>query len=263
VNTRPHHKSQPTDNEPNAADDLTLQGIVRRGDRSAFATLHRRHVGAAYSQARQLTRCAAEADDLVAEAFLRLLDQIVHRGQITAFRAYLLTTVRHLAYDHTRSRKKLSVTPDLTTLPGIPPDVLTVAVADSTMAATERTLVADAFAALPSRYQMVLHHTEIDGHAAAQLAARMGVTANAASACATRAREALRVAYLAQHLDQRVDPRCHATPTRLALNLRGRLGPRAQAHLDDHLGRCPACRGRLRELAAINPRRRIDLHRPS
>ena len=75
---------------------------------AAFATLSARHEHAAKALARQLARSPADADDLVAGAFTRMLEVLrAGRGPTEAFRAYLLTSVRHLAYDRTRAERRL------------------------------------------------------------------------------------------------------------------------------------------------------------
>jgi RNA polymerase sigma factor (sigma-70 family) len=95
--------------------DAELIDSVRGGDTSAYGSLYERHVGAAYNLARQLTRSTAEADDLVAEAFAKVLDTLRDgRGPDSAFRAYLLTALRHTAYDKTRRDRKLELAEDVT-----------------------------------------------------------------------------------------------------------------------------------------------------
>jgi DNA-directed RNA polymerase specialized sigma24 family protein len=74
--------------------DADLIAASRAGDAAAYDTLYRRHVAAANSLARQLVRNRAEADDVVAETFAKILD-LLHRGggPDDAFRPYLLTAV--------------------------------------------------------------------------------------------------------------------------------------------------------------------------
>src|ERR1700710_1337520 len=80
-----------TDPDDIAPDDAELMAAVRAGRTEAYGVLYRRPAAAARAQARQLTGCAAEADDLVAEAFTKLLATLLGGGgPDTAFRAYLL-----------------------------------------------------------------------------------------------------------------------------------------------------------------------------
>src|SRR5437660_1423223 len=142
--------------------DAELIDSVRAGTLAAYGTLYERHVSAAYNLARQLARSTAEADDLVSEAFAKVLDTLrAGKGPDSAFRAYLLTTLRHTAYDKTRKDKRIDLNEDMTTVSGAG-DALTVQFADTAVAGLERTMAAKAFARLPERWQAVLWHTEIE-----------------------------------------------------------------------------------------------------
>lgn len=89
--------------------DAELIDAVRSGQVDAFGSLYERHVSAAYNLAMQLARSRAESDDLVSEAFARVLDTLrAGRGPDSAFRAYLLTALRHVAYDKTRRDRRSS-----------------------------------------------------------------------------------------------------------------------------------------------------------
>ena len=73
--------------DPVEPGDAELIEAVRSGDLEAYGLLYRRHAGAATTMARQLTGSRAEADDLVAEAFARVLDMLRSGGgPDTAFR---------------------------------------------------------------------------------------------------------------------------------------------------------------------------------
>ncbi|HEY3607597.1 MAG TPA: sigma-70 family RNA polymerase sigma factor, partial [Pseudonocardiaceae bacterium] len=99
--------------------DAELIDAVRGGQVEAFGSLYERHVSAAYNLARQLARSRAESDDLVSEAFARVLDTLrAGRGPDSAFRAYLLTSLRHVAYDKTRRDRKVELTDDITAVSG-------------------------------------------------------------------------------------------------------------------------------------------------
>ena len=86
---------EPLSQEPLPPGDADLIKASRTGDAAAYDSLYRRHVAAAHGLARQLVRSRAEADDVVAETFAKILD-LLHRGggPDDAFRPYLLTAVR-------------------------------------------------------------------------------------------------------------------------------------------------------------------------
>ncbi|MFS8096525.1 sigma-70 family RNA polymerase sigma factor [Lentzea alba] len=232
--------------------DAELIESVRAGTIDAYGQLYERHVSAAYNLARQLARSQAEADDLVSEAFAKVLDTLrAGRGPDSAFRAYLLTALRHTAYDKTRRDKKVDLTEDMT-------DVApAVAFSDTAVAGLERSMAARAFAALPERWQMVLWHTEIEGQSPAEVAPLLGLTANGVSALAYRAREGLKQQYLQMHLSETEAERCRATVDRLGAWTRGGLSKREATQVETHLDECGRCRALAAELRDVNGALRI------
>ena len=229
------------------ASDAELITRVRAGDRSAFGDLYSRHAAAAASLARQFSRSGAEADDLVSEAFARVLDgMLAGKGPDTAFRAYLFTTLRNTAYDRTRKDKRLQFTDDIES------HDVAVEGDDPVMADLEAGLVGKAFASLPERWQTVLWHTQVEGQSAAEVGVLLGMAPNAVTSLAFRAREGLREAYLQAHLAETADDACHTTVDRLGAWARGGLSKREKAQVDAHLETCERCRALAAELGEIN-----------
>ena len=219
---------------------------------------------AARALARQLARSPADADDLVAGAFTRMLEILrAGRGPTEAFRAYLLTSVRHLAYDRSRAERRLDLTDDIADVHGIDPDGTIVPFTDPALAGLERTLAARAFATLPERWQAVLWHLEVEGDSPADIAPLFGLTANAVSALGYRAREGLRQAYLQEHLASgsgRWDRRHRETGEKLGAYTRGGLARREAQRVEAHLRRVRRV-PRARRRAARRQRRHDPLRR--
>ncbi|WP_433035878.1 sigma-70 family RNA polymerase sigma factor [Actinomycetospora sp. CA-053990] len=239
--------------------DLIARLRGRGADRDstdAFATLYGRHQQAARALARQLARSPADADDLVAGAFTRMLEILrAGRGPTEAFRAYLLTSVRHLAYDRSRAERRLDLTDDIADVHGIDPDGTIVPFTDPALAGLERTLAARAFATLPERWQAVLWHLEVEGDSPTDIAPLFGLTANAVSALGYRAREGLRQAYLQEHLASgsgRWDRRHRETGEKLGAYTRGGLARREAQRVEAHLAECGECRALADELRDVN-----------
>ena len=233
--------------------DAELIEAVRKGTVSAYGALYERHVASAYNLARQLSRSPAEADDLVSEAFAKVLDTLrAGRGPDSAFRAYLLTALRHTAYDKTRREKKLELSDDVSTVSGVSVEAVSQEFDDTAVKGLERSLAAQAFARLPERWQAVLWHTEIEGQSPAEVAPILGLTANGVSALAYRAREGLRQAYLQVHLAETTDRHCRAAAERLGAWTRGGLAKREKAQVEAHLDTCDRCRALAAELADVN-----------
>jgi RNA polymerase sigma factor (sigma-70 family) len=239
--------------------DAELIASVRSGQVDAYGSLYARHVTAAYNLARQLSRSSAEADDLVSEAFAKVLDTLRGGGgPDESFRAYLLTSLRHVAYDKTRRDRRLELTEDVETS-GAAPEKISEPFRDTAVAGLERSLAAQAFARLPERWRAVLWHTEIEGQSPAQVAPLLGLTANGVSALAYRAREGLRQAYLQVYLTQpdAQTERCQATVDKLGAWTRSGLSRRETAQVETHLDECDRCRALAAELADVNGALRV------
>ncbi|WP_051400286.1 sigma-70 family RNA polymerase sigma factor [Haloechinothrix halophila] len=238
---------------PDGNSDAELIAAVRDGDLAAYGTLYERHVSAAYNLARQLARSSSEADDLVSEAFAKVLDTLrAGKGPDSAFRAYLLTALRHTAYDKTRKDKRVDLNEDMSEATGALGGALTVPFSDTAVAGLERSMAAKAFAKLPERWQAVLWHTEIEQQSPAEVAPILGLTPNSVSALAYRAREGLRQAYLQVHLAETTEKRCRATADRLGAWTRDGLSKRERAQVEAHLDECERCRALAAELADVN-----------
>ena len=191
--------------------DAALIEAVRRGHLDAYAQLYARHAPAALRLGRALSRHPSDADDLVSETFAKVLATLRGgNGPDLAFRAYLLTTMRHVFYDRARRDRRIEFHEDLTPYETGEPFV------DTTLAQLERSYAARAFNKLPERWRVVLWHTEVEGESPAQVAPLLGLTPNGVSALAYRARERLRQMYLQEHISDTGHPSCHWTADRLA-----------------------------------------------
>lgn len=225
----PHHSLQSLDDE--------LLARVRAGQPAALGSLFERHVDAALRLARYLAP-PHESDDIVSEAFACVLDQIRRgRGPDRAFRAYLMTSVRHEAYRRNRLRKRFVPTEDL----GAMSDA---ASPEEGIDGFERSIVRDAFTSLPTRWRTVLWHLDVEGRKPREIASTLGISANGVSALAYRARAGLREAYLRHHLrpgrPDRADG-CEGRRPEIAALLRAHQSSRERARTLEHLNRCVSC----------------------
>jgi RNA polymerase sigma factor (sigma-70 family) len=236
---------------PGQPSDAQLIAQVRAGATAAYETLYSRHVIAACALARHLSAPGAEADDLVSEAFARVLG-ILRRGQgpDAAFRPYLLSTLRRVACDRTRRERVLGLSADV----GERADERSGRTEphDAALASLERSLAVRALSRLPERWRAVLWHTEIDDASPADIAPLFGLTPNGVAALAYRAREGLRQAYLQECLAEPADERCRPAAGRLGAWVRGGLGKRDTAQVEAHLSECSRCRVLAAELTEVN-----------
>jgi RNA polymerase sigma factor (sigma-70 family) len=241
------------DAERTGASDAELITAVRNGHVESYEPLYERHVAAARNLARQVGRSAAEADDLVSEAFAKVLDSLRGGGgPDQAFRAYLLTTLRRTAYDRSRRERRIQLADDVAEVSGAD---LSVPFTDTAVAGLERSLVEQAFGRLPERWRSVLWHVEVEGEAPSEVAPLFGLTPNGVSALAYRAREGLRQAYLQAHLGQLDGEElhsCRGVVDRLGAWARSGLSRRERVQVNAHLDTCPRCRQLASELAEVN-----------
>jgi hypothetical protein len=108
---------------------------------------------------------------------------------------------------------------------------------------------------LPARWRDVLWMTEIEGARPAEIAPQLGLTPNAVSVLAHRAREGLRRLYLQQHVAVAARPECRWIGDRLGGHVRGRLATRESVRMKAHLSWCPDCSDQLAEIAEVDATR--------
>lgn len=226
--------------------DPELIAAVRAGDSEAYGLLFERHRAAAMNLARQIAG-PSEADDLVSEAFIKVMRVLQNGGgPDVAFRAYLLTAVRRLHVDRIRAQSKVTPSDDLEAFdPGVP-------FVDPAVDKFENAAAAKAFASLPERWQLVLWHLEVEGQKPADVAPLLGLSANSVSALAYRAREGLRQAYLQEHMADTAAENCRWTTERLGAYVRKGLSKRDSAKVEEHLDECAKCSALYLELAEVN-----------
>ena len=237
--------------EDGVREDAELIAAVRGGDVEATGELYQRHAGAALVVARRYTNSAADAEDVVSDAFAATFLALQRgNGPDVAFRAYLFTVVRRVAGLQRDRARRAEPTDDVASLEAGTAWAGTAE--EPALEGFERGVVARAFHTLPERWQAVLWHTEVEGLTPAQIAPILGLTANGTAALAYRAREGLRQAYLQQHLNDPLDAGCRAAAGKLGAYVRGGLGTRENAQVQAHLDECGECRALVLELADVN-----------
>ncbi|BCW04553.1 hypothetical protein NtRootA1_06910 [Arthrobacter sp. NtRootA1] len=237
-----------TDNASSAGveSDGHLIGLVRGGDMSAFDELYERHVSVASTVARRNVDNPSDAEDVVAEAFQAVLQSLVAgRGPDNFFRAYLLSTVTRLSHHRNRKAGRSLPSSDDAILDRTLPDP------DAVVKAFESHTVAKAFRALPERWQAVLWYLDVERMKPAAVAPLLGLSANAVSALALRAREGLRRQYLQAHVAEELDSECAGFASKLGTFIRGGLSRIAERKMRQHLSGCSKCTGALSELKDV------------
>ncbi|WP_408897428.1 sigma-70 family RNA polymerase sigma factor [Nocardioides sp. R1-1] len=233
-----------------ASADVDLLTLVREGDQHALATLYDLHRDAALRFARGLVTDPNLAEDLVADAFERVLRQVREgRGPQANFRAYLFTAVRNRYVDEVRRSARLTPVSDQ-------PWVLEgEEVADPVDDLFDEDAATAALAQLPDSWRRVLWHVEVEGRPLADAAALLALSPTAASSLAHRAREGLKLAYLDHQLATRAaDRSCQWSLARLSQYVRGGLSPRAADKVQAHVAACASCTAALAGLEDTNRR---------
>ena len=234
----------PQSSHPELSDDVLLEA-TRNGDSAAFAELWTRHRRAGLVAARHLG-APSLADDVVSEAYLRIFELVRDgRGPRGAFRPYLYRTIQSIAVDHWRVPEDASDNfDDIPTLTEAGPWE------DN---AFDRNAAATAFASLTTRWQSVLWYTEVEGMPPREVAKLLGVSPNAVSALAARAREALQSAWVEAHVNRELaEAECRSTLEHLQRYQRGKLTAALSREVSAHLESCDSCRNAAAEFATLN-----------
>lgn len=226
--------------------DRELLARVRDGDDAAFGELFTQHADAVRRFALRHVREHAEADDLTAEAFFRVL-QAIRRGNgpTDHVRTYLLTVARRVAWEWSGRRRDVPVEDEELSRRVEPfPDV--------TANRPEHALISRAFTSLPERWRTVLWQVEVEGARPAAVAPRFGLSPNAMAALARRAREGLRAAYLQAHLAEDTGPRsCSSVVAKLGTYVAGGVQGAEQRRIRKHLQACSSCNSLHAELTEV------------
>ena len=236
--------------------DAELIAAVRAGDTDAFARLYERHGEAALAVARQYARSEADAEDITSDAFAKVFAVIAGGGgPDAAFRAYLFTVVRRLAFATAQGIARVQVTDDVATFESAfgPAG----SVEEPALEGFERSVVARAFNGLPERWQSVLWYTEVEEMSAAQIAPLLGLSANGVAALTYRAREGLRQGYLQHHLTTAPTKQCADVLDKLGAHVRGGLSARDSGPVEAHLEGCTECQALVVELGDVNHGMRV------
>lgn len=165
--------------------DEELVRRTREGDRAAYAQLWDRYAALGRRRARAASS-SCDPDDVVSEAFTAILAAIRRGGgPIGAFRPYLFATVRNIVATWGSQPWHVNIDDVEQRLPHVEPT-------DPLDLIDVRHRLACVLRRLPERQRAVLWHLEVEGLRPREVAPLMGLTSNAVSALAFRARAGLR-----------------------------------------------------------------------
>ncbi|WP_341956522.1 sigma-70 family RNA polymerase sigma factor [Microbacterium sp. LWH13-1.2] len=233
--------------------DHDLVRATRDGDNRAYGMLWDRHSPAALRAARAITS-SIDPEDLVSEAFAKTFSAIRNGGGPTeAFRPYLFAAVRSAAATWGGKPKDLA----LEYIDELPLDDSE----DSLDILSDKALLTAAFKDLPERWRTLLWYLEVEGMKPREIAPLMGMTPNAVSVLATRAREGFKVAWLQAHIKEPGrDAECRWTCERIVAQGRRRQVSRAdRSRFEAHLESCHRCTMASTEIAQASSKLRALL----
>lgn len=218
-------------------DDLLLR--AKAGDARSFGVLYGRHESDGVRYARRLIGSAA--DDVFAEAVTKVLEAIGRGyGPHHSFRPYLFTAIRSVAQDLGTQRARTVPMADPASI-----DLRDGAGLEEIDLADEaglQPLLVEALADLSPAQREVLWYVEAEQRQPIEVAQKLGISPNAVSARAYRARHALRRRFLARYLlSGRTDAVCDEIRHQLDPYLRGELSLAERRVVEEHLDACDDC----------------------
>ena len=231
-------------------------------DRDAAAgELRRRHHRAVFSYALVCSRDTETAESLTAAAFARTLD--AHRtssGRDAPWRPRLLRAVLRTAAERAATARRDALSADFVQwYDHATEDMEATTGEERILRLEERSRLFRAFHSLPDRLRTALWHTAVENEAGSEVAALLGVSTGRVAALVTRAREELRQAYLAAHVDSdSATNQCRTYASLLEAASRG-TGRRGNSELEHHLRECPGCSSALTELVDLDERLNTEL----
>lgn len=170
-------------------DDGDLIHLSLTGDREAFGALVDRYMESALSVARRISPSQQDAEDLVQEGFIRVLEKLDRFDSKRPFRPWLLRVITNLGLNRRRAEGIRA----METIPrGVPSD--TPGPDRMVEQAETESRVREALAALPDRQRLVVTLMELEGLSSKEVGEILGLSDATVRWHLMEARKALRVA---------------------------------------------------------------------
>ena len=226
--------------------DAALLTAVLEGKLEPYGELYERYYPMARAIAFQHTSNVHQAEDIVSEAFARILQALKNgKGPHSYLGGYLATTIAHLAgeYGLLSAKEVPSEQEHLEAMGTLDETVLQLHESDE---------VISAFTSLPERWQTVLWLTEIEAKKPREIATAMALSPNAVSALALRAKESLKEGFLRAHQNAPATPDCNRFSSHISPYVRGSLSQKRSDALRSHMESCNYCTTEYLSLVGIN-----------
>jgi RNA polymerase sigma-70 factor (ECF subfamily) len=178
---------------------VALVEAARTGDRGAFDRLVDRVRHTIHRWAKRFTGDPDDAEDVTQIVLLKLHDQLRGYEAKSPLTTWLFRITKNVATDRYRlDTRRASL---LAARTSEPEPIPTYDEADEEITTRLAAIVAQYFAALPSRQREVFELADLRGHSTAEIAARLGIEQSTVRVCLLRARRAIRMRMLANEQD--------------------------------------------------------------
>lgn len=170
---------------PVETNDTALVKRAQKGDQNAFSRLYRRYLPDIYHFLYTRTGSQADAEDLTADVFFKMLQSISSYQAQGSFRGWLMGIARHTLMDYYRRQYAAIELPleeflaHLIAEPIFQPQTKS--------SAKKKNLLTDILQALPNHYQQVLKLRFLHAYSIKEAAQAMGISENYAKVLQFRA----------------------------------------------------------------------------
>nr|WP_279587626.1 sigma-70 family RNA polymerase sigma factor [Lysinibacter cavernae] len=218
----------------------------RAGNADAMDTLFSLYQPYALQHAARYASAQMPSEDIVSEAFIRVIQAIRNgKGPTVSLWWYLVTAMKSVAITHGPSLQR-TVNVEAETLERLADEQ-----AEEPEKAFGQSCVVEAFNRLPTRWQTVVWCRDVEGFSLAETAATLGISSNAVGALHSRARKGFRLEYLGVLAAEETAEQCVPFVEELASSS---TSAQASPLLSAHLAGCADCRSKRAELSKIQGR---------
>jgi RNA polymerase sigma-70 factor (ECF subfamily) len=181
----PQRPAEPERRPVEEPSDRDLVALSKRGDRTAFGRLLRRHQRRVFALGLRWLRNADDADDLVQETFVRVWQSISRFDEARPFAPWLVTIAVNRAKTKLARRRPTDEVDESLVWEGPSP------LEDAETALLARN-VRNAVDGLPEDQRIILHLRAVEGLSYAEIASALEIPTGTVMSRLARAREALR-----------------------------------------------------------------------
>jgi RNA polymerase sigma-70 factor (ECF subfamily) len=169
------------------ADKTVCDGVGRAAEEQALAALVSQYAGTLYRVAYSVLRNAADAEDAVQEAFLRVLRHRETLGEVRDQRVWLIRIVWNVVLDRKRRMKTRPETDDVTELARVLP-AEGLSAEERVAAAQHHACVLACVERLPAKERQVMMLSAFEELSSVEIAAVVGITESSVRSRLFRAR---------------------------------------------------------------------------